>query len=270
VEEYALKIGRLMPLVIVLIWFYLLIAVLVNPTFAPPSVPANPVMPFLSADAINLLWPIILLLAPIVVVSAQRLIQSSGTARREVSPQEFARIQARAHATSQSIRGGARRQESSSPPRTTAAVAASPESTAPTERPSPKLNVSEASRTKAKEDTGISEFTPPPTTLREAVFGKTEASADAGEASLSEQATDGTMREVSDQTADVDQRMEEMEAEKGAVSSLMTRLEEMKSSGTIEQELYDKLKKKYTGEIDKINNRIGKLAQKERKKVSKN
>jgi ElaB/YqjD/DUF883 family membrane-anchored ribosome-binding protein len=102
------------------------------------------------------------------------------------------------------------------------------------------------------------------------VFGKTEASADAGEASLSEQATDGTMREVSDQTADVDQRMEEMEAEKGAVSSLMTRLEEMKSSGTIEQELYDKLKKKYTGEIDKINNRIGKLAQKERKKVSKN
>jgi hypothetical protein len=137
------------------------------------------------------------------------------------------------------------------------------------EGPFPKPNVSEPSETKAKEEAVRSEFTPPPTTLREAVFGKATEDAGAVQASAGEPATEETPTGTIDEATDADERIEELEAEKGAVSSLMARLEEMKASGTIEQELYDKLKKKYTGEIDKTNNRIEKLVQNERKKPSK-
>jgi hypothetical protein len=127
---------------------------------------------------------------------------------------------------------------------------------------------SEPSKTGPKEEISKSEFTPPPTTLREAVFGKAAEEAKLEEASGAEPVVEETVSETTDETPDVEKRIEELEAEKGAVSSLSARLEEMKSSGTIDQGLYEKLKKKYTGETEKIDSKIEKLARKEKKKVS--
>lgn len=242
-------------------------AVLVNPVFTPPNVEGNIIMPFLSAETISLLWPVVLLLAPFVIVAGRRLTQPSGAARRQVSAQEFARIQARAHATSESIRGGVRRQESRSL-RSATGEAAPPKATESVEPPLPRLDVQKRNETKASEVATQSEFTPPITTLREAVFGKAPGTPPAGETTAIAPATEETVTEVADEIGDEDQRIEELEAGRGAVSSLMTRLEEMKAAGTIEQELYNKLKKKYNAEIDKINSRIGKLGAKERKKDS--
>ncbi len=253
---------------LVLVWFYLFMAVLVNPVFTPPNVEANIIMPFLSAETINLLWPIVLLLSPFVIAAGRRLTQPSGAASRQVSAQEFARIQARAHATSESIRGGVRRQESRSP-RSAAREAAPPKAAEPVETLLPKLDAKKRNETKASEVAVQSEFTPPPTTLREAVFGKAAGAPTAVETNAIAPATEETVTEVADEIGDEDQRIEELEAERGAVSSLMTRLEEMKAADTIESELYNKLKKKYNAEIDKINSRIGKLGAKEQNKDSK-
>jgi vacuolar-type H+-ATPase subunit I/STV1 len=136
------------------------------------------------------------------------------------------------------------------------------------ERQFPSLDGSKPGETKAKEEISKSEFTPPPTTLREAVFGKATEDAKSDEAPSTEPAAKENVSEMADETADLEERIEELEAEKGAVSSLSTRLEEMKSSGTIDEGLYEKLKKKYTGETDKIDSKIEKLAREEKKKVS--
>jgi hypothetical protein len=260
-----LRSGRPLALVLVLVWFYMFIAVLVNPVFTAPNVAANIIMPFLSAETISLLWPVVLLLAPFVIVAGRRLTRPSGAARSQVSAQEFARIQARAHATSESIRAGVRRQESRSP-RSAAGEAALPKAAELVEPLSQGLDAQKRNEMKTSEVATQSEFTPPPTTLREAVFGKAAGTSTAGETTAIAPATGETLTKVADEIGDEDQRIEELEAERGAVSSLMTRLEEMKAAGTIEPELYVKLKKKYNAEIDKINGRIGKLGAKERKK----
>lgn len=265
-----MKIGRILPVVFVVVWFYLLIAVLVNPAFTPPITGTNPVMPFLSVDAINMIWPIILLLTPIVLILVQHLLQPVRASRRQVSPQEFTRIQARAHATSESIREGVRRQELPGLPRATSETTSQTKSIPSSERPFPKLNDSAPSETKSEQETSKSEFTPPPTTLREAVFGKANAGAEAEEPSATEPTTNESVSETTVETTDSQGGIEELEAEKGAVSSLKTRLEEMKSSGTIEPTLYEKLSKKYTSEIERIDNKIEKLDRKEKKKTSKN
>jgi hypothetical protein len=263
-----LRSGRLIALVLVLAWFYLLLAVLVNPIFTPPNVEANIIMPFLSAETISLLWPVVLLLTPFVIVAGRRVTRPSGAAGRQVSAQEFARIQARAHATSESIRRGVRRQESRSV-RSAAGEAAPPKAAETIEPSLPGLDAQKRNETKASEVATQSEFTPPPTTLREAVFGKATGTPPAGETTAIAPPTEETGTELADEIGDEDQRIEELEAGRGAVSSLMTRLEEMNAAGTIEPELYNKLKKKYNAEIDKINGRIGKLGTKERKKDSK-
>jgi hypothetical protein len=260
-----LRSGRVIALVFILVWFYLFIAVLMNPVFTAPSTESNIVMPFLSAETISMFWPIVLLLAPFVIVAGRRVTQPSGAARTQVSAQEFARIQARAHATSQSIREGVRRQEPRRPRSATGGAA--PLATAePAEPPLRRLDAEKLNQTKTSEVTTQSEFTPPPSTLREAVFGKAGTTT-TGETTIAP-ATRETVAKVADEIGNEDQRIEELEAERGAVSSLTTRLEEMKAAGTIEPELYSKLKKKYSAEIDKINSRIGKLGVKERKKDS--
>jgi vacuolar-type H+-ATPase subunit I/STV1 len=126
------------------------------------------------------------------------------------------------------------------------------------------------SEIKGEQETNKSEFTPPPTTLRDAVFGKANAGTEAGELPATELATKESVSETTDDTTESEQGIEELEAEKGAVLSLKNRLEEMKSSGTIESALYEKLSKKYTSEIERIDKKIEKLAQKEKKKTTKN
>jgi hypothetical protein len=53
----------------------------------------------------------------------------------------------------------------------------------------------------------------------------------------------------------------ELEAERGAVQSLVEKLEEMSRSGTIKRKLYEKLKRKYGEQMDKIGARIKELSE---------
>jgi cell fate (sporulation/competence/biofilm development) regulator YmcA (YheA/YmcA/DUF963 family) len=71
--------------------------------------------------------------------------------------------------------------------------------------------------------------------------------------------------------ADSTKRIEELEAERAAMASLMDRLEDMQKLGAIQPDLYDKLKKKYISELQKINAKVERLPVNEefKKKASK-
>jgi cell fate (sporulation/competence/biofilm development) regulator YmcA (YheA/YmcA/DUF963 family) len=71
--------------------------------------------------------------------------------------------------------------------------------------------------------------------------------------------------------ADTTKRIEELEAERAAMASLMDRLEDMRKNEAIQPELYDKLKKKYVSELEKINAKVERLPVNEefKKKTSK-
>lgn len=250
-----MRSGRIISLVIVLVWFYFFLAAIVNPISTPPNVPNNPLIPFLPADAVALLWPPILISTPIVLVAGKRLIKPSGGPQREISPEEFIRIQTRAIRMSEADRQGARR---SAPPATASAPRAQHPSTAvePVEMPAKKGVVQEAAKptaTVSKE----SEFTPPPTASRETT-AKEPLTPEKGTAEQPKKEL-----EIAAHLGPVDKfkDIEELEAEKGAVLSLTERLEEMKNTETIERKLYEKLKRKYDEQIEKIDKRIRELSE---------
>jgi hypothetical protein len=250
-----LRSGSVVSLVVVLVWFYLFLVAIVNPVFTPPNVPSNPLMPFLLADAVALLWPPLLISAPIVLVAGQRLIRASGSAQREISPEEFIRIQARAIEMSTRDRQSVSR---STPSSTSAAPRTEIPSTRTeaAETPAEKVVAKEAKETPAVRKE--SEFTPPPTVVREAATKEGVTPGKGGEAAES-----GQGLEVASHLGPVDKfkDIEELEAEKAAVLSLTERLEEMNRNQAIKRKLYEKLKRKYEEQVEKINQRIGELSE---------
>jgi len=248
-----LRSGRVISLVVILVWFYLFLAAIVNPV---GNVSNNPLIPFLPADVVALLWPPILISAPIVLVAGQRLIKASGVPQREISPEEFIRIQARAIRMSEADRESVRR---STPSIAAVAPRAEPSSAAtePAETPAKKGTPQEA----AKPTAGVSkesEFTPPPAASRVTAV---KESVTPEKSVVSTQAKQEL--EIVGHLGPVDKfkGIEELEAEKGAVLSLMERLEEMNRAETIKRKLYEKLKRKYSEQIEKIDNRIRELSE---------
>jgi hypothetical protein len=55
--------------------------------------------------------------------------------------------------------------------------------------------------------------------------------------------------------------VEELEAEKGAVQSLVDKLEEMSRSGAIKRNLHEKLRRKYEEQMGKIDAKIKELSE---------
>jgi len=251
-----LRSGRVVSLVVIMIWFYLFLAAIANPVFTPPDLPNNPLIPFLPADVVSLLWPPLLISAPIVFVAAQRLIKASGVPQREISPEEFIRIQARAIRMSEADRQGVRR---STPPSAPATPGAERSSTAtePVETSAKRGTVQEAAKptaTASKEP----EFTPAPTASR---ITAAKESVTPDKSVVSTQTRQEL--EIVGHLGPVDKfkDIEELEAEKGAVLSLMERLEEMNRAETIKRKLYEKLKRKYSEQIEKIDKRIRELSE---------
>lgn len=240
---------NILALVVFIVWFYLLLAVVLNPSYVSPIAPNNPVMPFLSAEAVSYLWPLVLVTSPIALLAGKRLARPSEGQRREVSPEEFVRIQARAHRMSARDRESTSRQEAEVP---------SPEGSTSTK-------VSEPASAPTTKDAGTtetavvrqSEFTPPPSKTRAAKMAEQPSISDRNKI------TQKVLEQKETETSLENKRIDELEAEKGAVMSLLSRLEEMKSAENMKPELYEKLKKRYANEIERINARIEEFATKE-------
>jgi hypothetical protein len=130
--------------------------------------------------------------------------------------------------------------------------------TEPAEAPTEKEIIQEAARP-ASTETKESEFTLPPLAPRETA-PKESLTAEQG------MATPPVRQEleVAAHLGPVDKFKDviELEAEKGAVLSLVEKLEEMSRSGTIKRKLYEKLKGKYGEQMGKIDARIKELLEK--------
>jgi hypothetical protein len=267
-----LRSGKLVALVVVIVWFYVLLAALMNPVYTSPIVPTNPIMPFLKADTVDRLWPLILISSPFTILAGQQLLLSPG-GRREVSAVEFARIQARAHKTRELTKEGVSR-PGSHPPKSAQREAAEPQAAEST--PLPKdverkmIAAEELLRPTPK--TSEPEFTPPPITPRGERATETPEAASVGEEMIEESSSKPSEMELQEEReADSTNRIEELEAERAAMASLMDRLEEMQKLGAIQPDLYDKLKKKYISELQRINAKVERLPVNEefKKKASK-
>jgi hypothetical protein len=255
-----LRSGRPVAFVVVLVWFYVLLAIIVNPSYSLPPIPTNPIMPFLTADTVGYLWPLVLISSPFVMLAAQKLIRPTSRTR-QVTTQQIARVQARAHATRELIREDVRQSGS----RASRAPHAEP---SPEERvePTPPLISDERKLVAAEEllrpvpKAGEPEFTPPPTTERDRQLKKVEeaerVSRETEKPSLLDLPEDFSREE---KESDAAKRIEELEAERAAMASLMDRLEDMHKMQAIQPELYDKLKKKYVSELEKINAKVERL-----------
>jgi hypothetical protein len=256
----ALRSRRPVALVVVLVWFYVFLAAVMNPSYTPPTIPNNPIMPFLAADTVGLLWPLVLVSFLFVMLAAQQLIRSTGRTR-QVSPRDFARVQARAHVARERIREDVRQSGSraSKTPQGKTASTEGAELTSTSTKTEQKLVAAEELLRpvpKASE----SEFTPPPMIERQGQFPDRRGGAGAGEGTAKESLSD-QLGELSmeGKDADASKRIEELEAERAAMASLMDRLEDMHKMGAIQPELYDKLKKKYVDELEKINAKVERL-----------
>ncbi|WXG43752.1 MAG: hypothetical protein WED04_06890 [Promethearchaeati archaeon SRVP18_Atabeyarchaeia-1] len=267
-----LRSGKLLALAVVLVWFYVLLAALVNPVYTSPSTPSNPIMPFLTAEAIVRLWPLILISFPIVMIAGQRLVSSSG-GRRQVSPQEFARIQARARATRQHAREdvGSPEPRRSRPAQGEVLASESAESGHPSADAERKLIATEE-LLRPPPTMSEPEFTPPPMVPRGSqTVEKATTPSRIGETAQESTSTESEIQSEEEKESSAAKRIDELEAERGAVATLMDRLEDMHKLGAIQPELYDKLKKKYIGELQKINAKVERLPVNEelRKKAPK-
>jgi hypothetical protein len=128
--------------------------------------------------------------------------------------------------------------------------------TEPVETPTRKVTVQEARGSPAVGRE--SQFTLPPTVAREIAPKEPVTSEKSSEDSKS-----GQGLEVASHLGPVDQfkDIEEVEAERGAVLSLEERLEEMNRTEAIKRKLYEKLKRKYEEQIERLNQRIRELSE---------
>ena len=255
-----MRSSRPLALVVVLVWFYVFLAAIMNPSYVPPAIPSNPVMPFLTADTVNLLWPLVLIFSPLVMLAAQKLIRSTGRTR-QVSARDFARIEARAHATRERIREDVRQSGSraSRAPEGVTAQTELAEPTIPSASAERKLIAIEELLRPAPKGSEL-EFTPLPTTQRGRQAQKAHVGAGPGEETVKESPSDQP-EELTKEENEIEaaKRIDELEAERAAMASLMDRLEDMQKAGAIQPELYDKLKKKYISELEKINAKVERL-----------
>jgi hypothetical protein len=267
-----LRGGRVLALLVELAWFYTLLAVLSNPVYVPPSIPSNPIMPFLSAYAVNQLWPIVLLSSPIALIIGQQFVRSPGGRRREVSPEEFARIQARVRATRAQTR------EEVSRPEPNQAIVGEKEAT--TTRTRGTSSESKSAERKAivaegrllsPKTTSETVSTPPLMTPPSQESTSARVAGTVNEVANKPTVEESEVESQEEREARVARRIDELEAERAAIATLMDRLEDMRRQGSVQPDLYDKLKKKYVSELQRINAKVERLPVNEeiKKKLSK-